>query len=73
MSNYQDPKYKNLTKWKIGDDIWIVGGVWFTADDESGRNARTEHIELRPVPPTKGIALKLTPAELNRKNPVRVG
>lgn len=48
-SNYQDPKYKNLTKWNIGDEVWQVTGVWFVADDESGRNARTEALGVRKL------------------------
>lgn len=70
--NYQDPKYKNLTKWKIGEDVWIVDGVWSTADDDNGRNARTEFIHLTPVPPNKNQPLKISPNDLNRKNPIRV-
>jgi hypothetical protein len=45
--NYQDPKYKNLSKWNIGDEVWMVTGVWSTADDDSGRNARTEALGVR--------------------------
>lgn len=45
--NYQDPKFKNLSKWMIGDEEWQVTGVWSTADDDSGRNARTEALGVR--------------------------
>lgn len=47
MSNYQDPVYKNLSKWTIGDEVWQVTGVWFVSDDESGRNAKTEALGVR--------------------------
>jgi hypothetical protein len=45
--NYQDPRYKNLSKWNIGEEVWQVTGVWSTADDDSGRNARTEALGVR--------------------------
>lgn len=47
--NYQDPKFKNLTKWKIGEEEWQVTGVWSVADDDNGRNARTEALGIRKL------------------------
>ena len=47
--NYQDARFKNLTKWHIGDEVWQVTGVWSVADDDSGRNARTEALGVRKL------------------------
>lgn len=62
---YQDPKFKNGTKWNIGDELWIVTGVWFTSDDPDGRhNARTDKLGVRQLQlndkgqPTGGYASK---------------
>lgn len=64
---YQDPEFPNLRKIKIGDEQWIVSGVWFTSDDPDGRhNARTSFIGIKPVPPTKGTEKKLTKDQLKR-------
>lgn len=72
MSNYQDPKYKNGSKWEINGETWYVAGVMSTSDDPAGiRNAKTEFIYIQKLVngAPKGGQEKLTFSQLEGKRP----
>ncbi len=69
---YQDPKYKNGTKWIINDEIWVVKGVWSISDDPAGiKNPKTDKIVMQKAVNGSyvGKEVSFTPRELDNKNP----
>lgn len=65
---YEDPVYKSGNKYQVGEETWVVTGVWSFADDDFGTNARTDKLVIQQAVNGSyvGLEKKITPQDFGR-------